>query len=157
LGDSVWRLGDQQREVLALRHYTQAEAAGDNLASLRIARAEQSDFRDQSAIENAARRYRAAFGAFGAEEVTRHLASGNRNGLVAIAQSLLIAEGFNVGSVDGLHGPRTIQAVQSFCRARTIGGCEQGLDGSLVAEMLTSKRDGGAPIKLERPIEGPFP
>jgi TPR repeat protein len=155
LGDSVWRLGDQQREVLALRHYTQAEEAGDSLASLRIARAEQSDFRDQSAIENAARRYRAAFDSFGAEEVTRHLASGSRNGLIAIAQSLLTAEGFDVGPVDGLHGPKTIQAIQSFCRARAIGGCERGLNGSLVAEMLISEPQSSAPTQPGQLAEGP--
>jgi hypothetical protein len=154
LGDAVWRLGDRQREVLALRHYTQAEEAGDSLASLRIARAEQSDYRDQSAIENAARRYRSASASFSAEEVTRHLASGSRNGLVAIAQSLLIAEGFDVGGVDGLHGPRTIQAVQSFCRARDISGCERGLNGSLVAAMLTSQVGEGASTDLERFVEG---
>jgi hypothetical protein len=154
LGDAAWRLGDRQREVLALRHYTQAEEAGDSLASLRIARAEQSDYRDQSAIEDAARRYRSASASFSAEEVTRHLASGSRNGLVAIAQSLLIAEGFDVGGVDGLHGPRTIQAVQSFCRARDISGCERGLNGSLVAAMLTSQVGEGASTDLERFVEG---
>jgi TPR repeat protein len=155
LGDAAWRLGDRQREVLALRHYTQAEQAGDSLASLRIARAEQSDFRDQSVIENAARRYRAAFGSFDAEEVIRHLASGSRNGLVAIAQSLLIAEGFDVGPVDGLHGQKTIQGIQGFCRARAIDGCERGLNGALVAEMLIAEAQWSAPTNLERLVEGP--
>ena len=140
LGDLAWRRGDPGREATARNHYEKAEKAGDALAGLRVARAQQSEYGDSASIGSALTRYQTAVDEIGVVEAAGHLLGGNTNGLVAIVQTLLRAGGYDVGPVDGLFGHKTIRSVRRFCRERDLQNCDGGMNREIVAALLTFER-----------------
>ncbi|MBN9023143.1 MAG: peptidoglycan-binding protein, partial [Rhizobiales bacterium] len=58
----------------------------------------------------------------------------SREALVRTVQTLLVERGYDPGPVDGLAGPKTIQAIRAF--QRSIGAASDGrIDGALVTKL----------------------
>ena len=74
-------------------------------------------------IKNAATRYKLALKEVGSAETIRHLRSGDKRGFVEIVQYLLGSTGYDIGSIDGIVGSKTVSALGQFCAAQGLTEC----------------------------------
>jgi uncharacterized protein len=136
LGDLAWKESAAQPDSNALFYYSLAEAAGDPIGTLRLARAEQSSYQQPGHIKSAAARYRLALQEVGSVETIRHLRSGDKRGLVGIVQYLLGSTGYDTGSIDGIVGSKTISALGQFCAEHGLRECKAELEDAPLEALL---------------------
>ncbi|MBI1186525.1 MAG: lytic murein transglycosylase [Alphaproteobacteria bacterium] len=86
-----------------------------------------------------------------AAEWPRRLGHLNRDEIIEL-QTLLNAQGFNAGSIDGQFGTQTRTAVRSFQSARGLPA-----DGYPTNALLQSLRSGGAPASVAAPASATAP
>lgn len=112
--------GDRQR---ALEYFSMLAATGDGFAHLSAAEIISTRLNSPAARQELVTHFRAAAEVLGNRSVAQAMLRISTVALYAAVQALLVDAGYQPGSVDGVFGPRTVEALTQFCADRQVEGC----------------------------------
>ena len=141
LGD-LYRNADISRQdiALALENYERAAAAGIGRAHLAVAEINGATAETAEERTAVARHLLAAAAQLGPDQVGKAMFNLSPTVLYAVVQEMLSNAGYPPGSVDGVLGRQTQRSLNSFCEAKQINSCSDGIITlDLVKGLLTAK------------------
>ncbi|HEX4761557.1 MAG TPA: hypothetical protein VFU87_02060 [Sphingomicrobium sp.] len=124
LGDLYLDMPEDLRDPLkAAEAYEAAAKAGNTRADLALGLLLLQEIRDPRTYESAGTHLRTAAAALGAQNVAAQMMRMPPQALISIVQQYLRSDGYG-GSVDGVHGRGTENAINAYCQAKTIKNCD---------------------------------